>query len=177
MVLKKAIKKIPPFRGISRQRKLTTGYGLLIINFIFQRIFRINGKCRYQVNYTSHVGFSENIRLEGEEPKMSLARSPGCYLQAKNGIEVGEGTIWGPGVKFISANHTKVDGCKFSKLEKRSPIKIGKGCWIGAGAILLPGVELGENTVVGAGAVVTKSFPEGSIVLVGVPARPLEKEK
>lgn len=50
---------------------------------------------------------------------------------------------------------------------------IGDGCWIGEGACILKGVELGENCVVGANAVVTKSFPAGS-VLGGVPARRID---
>lgn len=49
-------------------------------------------------------------------------------------------------------------------------VKVGNDCFIGAGAILMPGVEIGDNAIVAAGAVVTKSVPEGSIV-AGVPAR------
>lgn len=49
-------------------------------------------------------------------------------------------------------------------------IRIGRGSWIGAGAIILPGVELGECCVVGAGSVVRTSWPAGSVI-VGVPAR------
>jgi maltose O-acetyltransferase len=54
------------------------------------------------------------------------------------------------------------------------PIRIGKGCWIGANAVILPAVQLGDRVVVGAGAVVTKSFPADSVI-VGNPARALEK--
>lgn len=50
------------------------------------------------------------------------------------------------------------------------PIRIGRGSWIGAGAIVLPGVELGECCVVGAGAVVNRSWPARSVI-AGVPAR------
>lgn len=46
---------------------------------------------------------------------------------------------------------------------------VGDDCWLGAGAVILPGVELGPRSVVGAGAVVTRSFPAGT-KLVGVPA-------
>ena len=52
-------------------------------------------------------------------------------------------------------------------------IVVGDNCWLGVGAVLLPGVQLGSHTVVGAGAVVTKAWPDGHQVLVGVPARPL----
>lgn len=51
---------------------------------------------------------------------------------------------------------------------------IGRNCWIGAGAIILPGVTIGDNTVVGAGSVVTKDLPSG-VVAVGNPCRVLRE--
>ncbi len=54
----------------------------------------------------------------------------------------------------------------------RSPVHIGDGAWIGARAILLPGVHIGRYAIVGAGAVVTSDVPEGAVV-GGVPARVL----
>jgi len=49
-----------------------------------------------------------------------------------------------------------------------------KGCWIGANAVILPGVIIGENSVVGAGSVVTKSIPNG-VIAVGNPAKVIRK--
>ncbi|MDG6348291.1 DapH/DapD/GlmU-related protein [Luteimonas sp. 8-5] len=54
--------------------------------------------------------------------------------------------------------------------EPADPIVIGNDCWIGAGAIILPGVNLGDHVVVAAGAIVTKSF-ECNQLIGGVPAR------
>lgn len=51
-----------------------------------------------------------------------------------------------------------------------APVVLQRGCYIGAGALLLPGVTIGERAVVGAGAVVTRDVPPGAIA-VGVPAR------
>jgi acetyltransferase-like isoleucine patch superfamily enzyme len=51
-----------------------------------------------------------------------------------------------------------------------APVRIGSGSWIGARAIVLPGVTLGRRVVVGAGAIVTKSFPD-DVLVAGVPAR------
>ena len=51
-----------------------------------------------------------------------------------------------------------------------APIVLKRGCYLGAGCLLLPGVTIGERAVVGAGAVVTKDVPAGKIA-VGVPAR------
>jgi len=63
----------------------------------------------------------------------------------------------------------------FSLHVPENPIKIGKNCWIGANAVILPGVELAEHTIVAAGAVVTKSFLEGDCVIGGVPAKVIKK--
>jgi len=48
---------------------------------------------------------------------------------------------------------------------------IGDDCYLGAGAKLFGGIELGPGTTVGANAVVNRSFPEGNLTIAGVPAR------
>lgn len=57
--------------------------------------------------------------------------------------------------------------------DMKGPI-IRKGAGIGAGAILLPNIEIGESSIVGAGAVVTKDVPPYTLVM-GVPARVARK--
>ena len=54
------------------------------------------------------------------------------------------------------------------------PIKIGSGCWLGGGVIVLPGVTIGDGSVIGAGSVVTKDIPENSLA-VGNPCRVIRK--
>jgi acetyltransferase-like isoleucine patch superfamily enzyme len=51
-----------------------------------------------------------------------------------------------------------------------APVVIGKNCYIGSGAIILPGVTIGDNTIIGVGSVVTRSIPPGSVAM-GVPAK------
>jgi len=55
-----------------------------------------------------------------------------------------------------------------------TPVRIGKGVFIGTGAIILPGVTIGEGSVVGAGAVVNKDVPPDTFV-AGIPARAIKK--
>lgn len=54
------------------------------------------------------------------------------------------------------------------------PVRIGDNCWIGAGAVICPGVTIGENTVIGAGSVVVKDIP-ANVVAVGNPCRVLRE--
>lgn len=54
------------------------------------------------------------------------------------------------------------------------PIKIGNGCWLGGGVIVLPGVTIGDGSAIGAGSVVTKDIPANSLA-TGNPCRVIRK--
>jgi acetyltransferase-like isoleucine patch superfamily enzyme len=161
--------KLPNLFRLLRRLKHPTEpipLGLWMMNFFVQRVFGVNRNVPFMVHYTSFVTHADKIIL-GENVWKSFALSGGCYIQGNNGIEIGDSTIFAPGVKIISANHDPSD---LAKHISEAPVRIGKNCWIGANAIILPGVDLGDGSIVGAGAVVTRSFPTGSL-LVGVPAR------
>lgn len=88
-------------------------------------------------------------------------------------IEIGEGTILGSGAMVVDNDFHAPEGQWGWRNECRSnarPIKIGRGVFIGARAIVLKGVTIGDRAVIGAGAVVTKDVPEGRIA-AGNPAR------
>ena len=98
-------------------------------------------------------------------------------------ITFGDRVAVGPNVQFITANHparpedrirpaAPDDTLSFQIMTLALPIIISDNAWIGAGAIILPGVTIGEGAVVGAGAVVTRSVAARSVV-VGNPARHL----
>ncbi|HBF38394.1 MAG TPA: hypothetical protein DDW50_13890, partial [Firmicutes bacterium] len=57
---------------------------------------------------------------------------------------------------------------------KAGPVFLKEGCWIGARAVILPGITIGVQAVVGAGAVVTDDVPDFTVV-AGVPAREIRK--
>jgi len=126
---------------------------------------RIGSLLYWPVHSNSVIRTPENIWLSyGDEPGN---KSNGCYIQGLNGIFFGGYTYVGPNVGIVSANHDLLD-ISIPKSEK--PILIGFGVWIGMGAIILPGIQIGDNAVIGANSVVTKDVPSRSIV-GGNPAR------
>ncbi len=85
-------------------------------------------------------------------------------------IYVGDNTMFGPNVIVATAGHPILPELRKEGYQFNMKVTIGKNCWIGAGAIILPGVTIGDNSVIGTGSVVTKDIPSG-VVAVGNPCR------
>lgn len=114
-----------------------------------------------------HCSYGVNVHL-GE----GVYLNAGCTLLDSASITIGTGTMIGPGAQILTADHHRDIEKRRNGIERGLPVSIGKDVWIGAGAIILPGVTLGDGVIVGAGAVVTKDVGEGQRV-AGVPARSL----
>ena len=89
-------------------------------------------------------------------------------------IYVGDYTMFGPNVTIATAGHPIWPELRQQAYQYNMPVHIGKNCWIGAGAVILPGITIGDHVVVGAGSVVTKDLPP-DVVAVGNPCRVLRK--
>lgn len=87
-------------------------------------------------------------------------------------IYIGDYTMFGPNVTVATAGHPILPELRQQGYQYNAAVHIGKNCWIGAGAIILPGITIGDNVVVGAGSVVTKDLPD-NVVAVGNPCRVL----
>lgn len=85
-------------------------------------------------------------------------------------IYIGDGTMIGPNVTIATASHPILPKLREEGYQFNLPVYIGKNCWIGAGAIILPGVKVGDGSVIGAGSVVTKDIP-GNVIAVGNPCK------
>ncbi len=137
--------------------------------FFWQRVLGINRAAHWPVHFTSRIVNAESVRLGRASYPGDM---PGCYVQAINGIEIGDYCLFGPNVGLISANH---DPANPRRHLPAAPIKIDDHCWIGMNAIVLPGVHLGPHTSIGAGSVVSKSFPDGFCVIAGNPAQVIRR--
>ncbi|MBO7151397.1 MAG: sugar O-acetyltransferase [Clostridia bacterium] len=85
---------------------------------------------------------------------------------------VGDNTMFGPNVTVATAGHPINAELREKGYQYNAPVSIGRNCWIGAGALIMPGVTIGDNVVIGAGSVVTKDIPS-NVVAVGNPCRVL----
>jgi len=123
-----------------------------------------------------HMDYGKHIKL-GDQ---CFINSGATFLDS-NYITIGDRVSVGPNVQFITATHpilpeeriVQAPGdpiLPFRPMTIAKPITIDEDCWIGAGAIIMPGVSIGMATIVGAGAIVTKSLPE-RVIAVGNPAR------
>ncbi|MCW3039189.1 MAG: hexapeptide repeat-containing transferase [Solirubrobacterales bacterium] len=93
----------------------------------------------------------------------------GCTAMDLGGIDIGDDVMIGPNVHLISSGHPLDPATRRSAITT-APVRIGRGVWIGAGAMILQGVTVGEDAVVAAGAVVTRDVPPRTLV-AGVPAQ------
>jgi maltose O-acetyltransferase len=94
-----------------------------------------------------------------------------CLMIDCNAITVGDNTMIGPNVTVCTATHPvkAAERCNAEGREYALPIRIGSQVWIGAGAIINPGVTIGDRVVVASGSIVTKDVPDDCLV-AGVPA-------
>ena len=108
-----------------------------------------------------------------------------CTFVDCNTITIGDRVLIGPNVQLYTATHpielterlfpSIRDGKPvYSRRTYAKPIKIGDGCWLGGGVVVLPGITIGTGSVIGAGSVVTRDISPDSLA-VGNPCRVIRK--
>ncbi len=104
-----------------------------------------------------------------------------CTFVDCNKIEVGNNVLIASNVQIYTSTHPveleerltpdwNPDSGEYFCRTYALSVKIGNGCWVGGGAIILPGVTIGDGAVIGAGSVVTKDIP-ANCVAAGNPCR------
>lgn len=90
-------------------------------------------------------------------------------LYSPENIIIGDRVAIGPEVILITSSHPNNSILRESKGTKSGGITIESDAWIGAGAIIFPGIRIGRMAIIGAGAVIRKDVQEGA-TMVGNPA-------
>lgn len=151
---------IKPMRIIGK-RKIFVGDHCTILNHArMETISRWKVK---QFNGSIHIGNYTSIEQN-------------CHIIAADKLEIGDHTVISAFVYIADCGHS-IDDTTKSVMEQPLFVKrtkIGAYCFIGIGAKIMPGVEIGDHAVVGAGTVVTKDVPPYTMV-VGSPAKIIKK--
>jgi acetyltransferase-like isoleucine patch superfamily enzyme len=111
----------------------------------------------FQINYGKNTIIGKNVFINFD-----------CTFLDLGGITIEDNVMIAPKVSLLTEGHPIPPDSRRSLVPKPSHIK--ENAWIGAGAIILPGVTIGENSVVAAGAVVSRDVPDNTVV-GGIPAR------
>lgn len=150
-------------------------YGYMLPHTLFfkylipQKILRINGSLPWPVHFTSEIRSPEKIK---KGIICDPGDNPNIYIQANNGLIIGNNVGFGAGTSIISANHNHDD---HSIHDDCPPIIIGDNVFVGSNSVILPGVKIGDNVVIGAGSIVTKNIPSNTIA-VGNPCKVIKNK-
>ena len=139
-----------------------------IIKFILKSFYSFgNSKLVIGKHVTFRKGFSVMIDKGGIiNIGNNVFFNNYCTLDAVQQIIIGDGTIFGEGVKIYDHNHRYRDTTVPIKEQgyTSSPVKIGNHCWIASNVVILKGVNIGNNCVIGAGCVIYKDIPDNTVV-------------
>ncbi len=156
-IVKKVLNPIIPFYKRWKHNRLAKQYGSLGNNVIVAKNSKLVTKNLYLDDFVIIQSHNNFISHKGRlfVKKYSVISSGCIIIPGSHQLKVG--------VPFWLATREHIG-------DAENDIHIGEDCWIGAGSILLPGVNIGRGCVIGAGSVVTKDIPDYAVA-VGSPAR------
>jgi len=117
------------------------------------------------IEHGFHCDYGNKISL-GERVYLNI----NCTLLDGGLINIGDDCLIGPNVQILTINHATSPKERLIKANYADDVTIGCNVWIGAGAIILPGVTIGDAAVIGAGSLVNKNV-EASSLYAGNPAK------
>lgn len=130
-----------------------------------KRLFRVAGQ---RINVEKGANFYTGWEIElGDDSSLGI----NCMIPYD--LKVGNDVMMGPEVVIVGENHkwARTDiPMRLQGYEKFKPVRIEDDVWIGARAIILPGLTISKGAIIAAGAVVTKDVPPYAIC-AGNPAR------
>jgi acetyltransferase-like isoleucine patch superfamily enzyme len=120
-----------------------------------------------------------NVTDTRTDGRASLVIGTGAYIgrfsqiNAYNDVVIEDNVLISDRVFISDVDHNYRDSnipIMFQGITKSKSVRLQEGCWIGIGAVILPGVTVGKNSVVAANSVVTKDVPDKTI-FAGIPAK------
>lgn len=141
---------------------------------ILQEMLGAKGR-NVQITAPFYVDYGKFIHI-GDNVEINM----NCVFLDCNYITIGDNCLIAPNVQIYTVFHpvsakdrfmpeSKTGEISFA-ISQTAPVKIGNNCWIGGGAIIMPGVTIGDNVTIGAGSIVTKDVPSNTLA-VGSPAK------
>ena len=125
------------------------------------------------------------LRTPNTEPELIIGSNvtmiSNCQVSCANKIIIGDGCLFGDNV-FVTDNFHGSSSSLAEleilpierKLASKGPVIIGENCWLGRNVCVMPGVTIGKGCVIGANAVVTHDIPDYSVA-AGIPANVIRK--
>lgn len=147
-------------------------YGNNYISEIVERIspkatIRLFDKGRIKIGYNIELAPLVNIQVHGNGT-LSIGNrvymNRGCIVSCHSNISIGDGCLFGPGVKIFDNNHKFQYKVGVSTDLNIGNITIGQNCWIASDVIILKGAQIGDNCVIGAGCIINSFVDSNSIV-------------
>ncbi len=169
----------------------------LFHTFLLKRSFLAWGS-RSRIDYPATVSFPKSIRVgnkvlirehawlncaPGCPPEGALQIGDRCYIgrfahiNAYHSVILEEAVLVSDRVFISDVHHQSLDETRpimDQGVTPPKPVRLKTGCWIGIGAVIMPGVTIGKNAIVAANAVVTKDVPDFKIAR-GIPAQIFER--
>lgn len=114
-------------------------------------------------DYGAHISVKEHVYFNFN-----------CVVLDVNQVTIGANVLLGPGVHIYTATHPMDYTERSAGLELGKAVTIGDDVWVGGGAIICPGINIGNHSVIGAGSVVTRDIP-ADVFAAGNPCRVIRK--
>lgn len=164
------------------RRELRTDFRLMTIDFAVNAVLGSDLVPR-PVRYAGYRALGmptrtpnvlPGLRVSGSRRRLTLGEGTflnrDCFIEAVADVTVGAGCQFGPQVMVLTSHHERLPDGRIERKATPRPVRIGDRAWIGARAVILPGVTIGDDVVIAAGAVVTKDCRIPG-TYAGVPAR------
>ena len=142
-------------------------HGLQVLNYYnythLQERRRITVGRSGGISPTASFANGHNITIGN---RVNLGAYSSLWAGPENGrIVIGDDVLIAPNVMVTATNYRFNDGSPVTRQALReATITIGRDVWIGYGAVVLPGAEIGDGAIIGAGALVRGTVPPRAIL-------------